>query len=58
MSERLGPEFDLPPHQAVRLPSGSAYQCPDCGGIAYNPVCPYCHDDDDDSGPEASRADS
>jgi len=47
-SERLGAEFDLPPHRATSVPSGGAYQCPVCHGIAYNPVCPYCADEDDE----------
>lgn len=48
MSERLGPELDLDATVYAGMPSLSAYQCPVCQGIAYNPVCPYCAEADDE----------
>lgn len=46
MSDYTG--IDLPDEHAARgeVPSSGAHQCRTCGGIAFNPVCPYCSDDD------------
>ncbi len=41
---QLGPEFDLPYESENGPPSRHAFQCQDCGGIAYNPSCPYCEE--------------
>lgn len=48
-SRKLDPTHDLPTDHPARAwaPSSSAYQCPKCYGIAYNPVCPYCAEEEE-----------